>query len=170
MRAVKSFVSFIDSTSRWSGKCVSFLVLVAAFQVTYEVVVRYVFNAPTNWGLEMTIFLCLTLYLIGGAYTELQGAHIRIDFLYGRFTPRIKAIVNCAVVAPLFFISCGVLVWAGGEWTWRAWVGGLTSASGWNPILWPVRLLIPLGAFLLLLQGLAGFIRDLNTAIGWKGW
>ncbi len=162
---MKSFLSVIDSMSEWSGKIFSFLVLAAALVVGYEVTKRYVFNAPTVWGLDLTIFLCGATYVMAGAYAHYQGAHVRIEALYGRWTPRMRAIVDL-VTAPLFFGFCGVLVWIGTEWTWKAVVGGITFYTEWTVPIWPMRLLIPLAAFLLLLQGLAKFIRDLAIIKG----
>ncbi len=158
---MKSFLSVIDSMSEWSGKIFSFLVLVAVLVVAYEVTMRYVFNAPTVWGLDLTIFLCGATYVMAGAY-----AHVKIEALYGRWTPRTRAMVDLLVTAPLLFGFCGVLVWVGIGWTWEAIVGKITYYTEWHVPIWPMRLIITLAAFLLLLQGLAKFIRDLTTIKG----
>lgn len=160
---MKTFLSIIDSLSEWSGKIFSFLVVAATIVVVYEVMMRYVFNAPTVWGLELTIYLCAATYLMAGAYAHLYDAHVKVDVLYLRWTPRLRAIVDLAT-ALFFFIGVGLLLWVGVVWTIKAIVGGSTSGSIWDPIIWPMRLLIPLGSFLLLLQGLAKFIRDFAIA------
>lgn len=157
------FLSVIDGMSEWSGKVFSFLVVVATLVVVYEVVMRYAFRAPTIWGLELTIFLCGATYVMAGAYAHLYDAHVKVDVLYLRWTPRIRAIVDL-VTAPFFFVAIGVLLWVGAEWTVQAIVGKATSGSIWSPTIWPMRLLIALGSFLLLLQGLAKFIRDFGVA------
>lgn len=163
---MKSFLSVIDSMSEWSGKIFSFLVLAAVLVVAYEVTMRYIFNAPTVWGLDLTIFLCGATYVMAGAYAHYLNAHVKIEALYGRWTPRTRAMVDLLVTAPLFFGFCGVLVWVGIGWTWEAIVGKITYYTEWHALVWPMRLLIPLAAFLLLLQGLAKFIRDLATIKG----
>lgn len=163
---MKSFLSVIGSMSEWSGKIFSFSVLAAALVVTYEVVMRYAFNAPTVWGLDMTIFLCGATYVMAGPYAHYHNAHVKIEALYGRWTPRVRAIIDLLVTAPLFFGFCGVLVWVGTEWTWEAVVKGTAYYTEWHVPIWPMRLLIPLAAFLLLLQGLAKFIGDLATIKG----
>lgn len=160
---MKTFLSIIDSLSEWSGKIFSFLVVAATAVVAYEVMMRYVFDAPTVWGLELTIFLCGATYMMAGAYTHLYDAHVKVDVLYMRWTPRVRAIVDL-VTALFFFMGIGLLFWVGLVWTGKAIVGGTTSGSVWDPIIWPMRLLIPLGSFLLLLQGLAKFIRDFGIA------
>jgi len=163
---MKSFLSVIDSMSEWSGKIFSFLVLAAVLVVAHEVVMRYVFNAPTIWGLDLTIFLCGATYVMAGAYAHHLNAHVKIEALYGRWTPRTRAMVDLLVTAPLFFGFCGVLVWVGAEWTWEAIVGKIAYYTEWHAPIWPMRLIITLAAFLLLLQGLAKFIRDLATIKG----
>jgi len=163
---MKSFLSVIGSMSEWSGKIFSFLVLAAALVVAHEVVMRYVFKAPTVWGLDLTIFLCGATYVMAGAYAHYLNAHVKIEALYGRWTPRTRAIIDLLVTAPLFFGFCGVLAWVGTEWTWKAVVEGTPYYTEWTVPLWPMRLIITLAAFLLLLQGLAKFIRDLATIKG----
>ena len=159
---MQSFLSVIDNISKWSGRITAFLVVPATIVVVYGVVVRYVFNAPTIWGLELTIYLCAATYLVGGAYVLLLNAHVRVDVLYTRYSPRLKAIIDLFIMAPIFFISLSLLFWAGADWTIHGMIGKVTSGSVWEPIIWPVRLLIPLGCLLLLLQGVARVIRDFD--------
>ena len=160
---MNSFLTVIDRISEWSGKVFSFLVVVATLVVVYEVVMRYAFRAPTIWGLELTIYLCGATYVLGGAYAHLYNAHVKVDVLYMRWSPRVRANMDL-VTAPFFFIGVALLVWMGSEWTIQAIETGRTSGSIWSPIIWPMRLLIPLGSFLLLLQGLAKLIRDFGIA------
>ena len=160
---MKRFLTVIDYISEWSGKIFSFLSLLAIVVVVHGVVMRYCFNAPTIWSLELTIYLCAGTYLVGGAYAHLYNSHIRIDALYSRWTPRIRAIIDL-VTFPVFIISITAMGWAGTNWTIKAIVKDATSGSVWDPAIWPVRLLIPLGCLLLLLQGLARFVRDFGIA------
>ncbi len=139
------------------------MVVAATLVVVHGVVMRYVFNAPTIWSLELTIYLCAATYLMGGAYAHLYNFHVKVDIFYERWTPRVRAIIDLAT-ALFFFIGVGVMLWMGAEWTAKAIIKGATSGSIWEPIIWPVRMLIPLGSFLLILQGLAKFIRDFNVA------
>ena len=159
---MQSFVSVIDSISKWSGRITAFLVVPATIIVVYGVLVRYVFNAPTVWGLELTIFLCAAMYVVGGAYVHLLNAHVRVDVLYTRWAPRLKAGIDLFIMAPIFFIGLSMLFWAGANWTIDGIIRGTTSPSVWEPIIWPVRLLIPLSCLLLMLQGVSKFVHDLD--------
>ena len=164
---MKSVLSVIDSISEWSAKTAAFLVVAATVVVTLEVIQRYGFNAPTRWGLELTIFICGVFYIMGYAYIHSLRADVRVDVIYARFTPRVRAIINL-VTLPLFVIFFGALMWAGTGWAWTAVVKGYTSGSLWDPPIWPMRLMIPLATFLVLLQGLANSIRDFNIAVRGK--
>lgn len=160
---MKRCLYIIDSISGWTGKIVAFLIVIATVQITFEVVMRYLFNAPTFWGLEVTIWLCAAMYTMGGAYALLHNAHVRVDVFYIRWSPRVKAIVEL-ITAPLFFIGVATLFWVGTQWTIKAYVEGTTSISHWEPLIWPIRGLLALGCFLLLIQGIAKYIRDFSVA------
>jgi TRAP-type mannitol/chloroaromatic compound transport system permease small subunit len=161
---VTTIVGIIDQISEWTGKISSFLILAATLQICYELILRYVFNAPTTWGLEMTIYLCSATYVLSGAYAEFHNAHIRVDVFYSRWHRRTRALFDVFLSDVLFFVFCGVLVWYSGEWFWEAVTEGLTSGSIWDPPVWPMRLVLFVGAFLLLLSGCGKFIRDLTIA------
>ncbi len=162
---MERFVAIVDRINDLTGKLFSFVVLAATLGVVIEVVLRYAFNAPPVWGLELSIYLCGITYLMGGAYAELSNAHVRVDIIYDRWSPRIRAIIDL-VTKPLFFFSVATVLWLGSEWTFEAFVKGTTSGTPWSPPIWPIRSFIALGSLLLLLQGVATSIRDLNIARG----
>jgi len=158
------FWNFIDIISSWSGKAVSFLFLVVTGVIVYEVVARYIFNAPTQWVFEATLHLCAIVYTIGGAYTLYVRGHIIIDVVYEKFSPRLKAISD-SITSIFFFLFSGVLLWQGIVHAWRSVAISETSGSPWNPPLYPMWITMTLGALLILLQGVAKLFRDLNIAI-----
>lgn len=164
---MKTFLSVIDHISEWTGKVFSFLLLAATAVVVYEVVRRYVFNAPSTFGLELTIYLCAMTYMVGGAYALVYDSHVKVDVLYMRWSPRGRAIIDL-IFSPIFFIGIIAMIYAGSMWTAKAIAGGVTSGSTWDPDIWPMRMMIALGAFLLFLQGLAKSIRDFRVARGRK--
>jgi TRAP-type mannitol/chloroaromatic compound transport system permease small subunit len=161
---MKAILSVIDSVSQWSGKAFSFLWLVVVALVSLEVILRYGFDAPTLWGHETMLHLAGTVYLIGGAYTLYHQGHVLVDVVYKSLSPRLKAIVDL-ITFPVFFLFVLVLLWGGGARAWSAVMIREGSGSPWNPPVYPLLLTIPLGAFLILLQGLAKFIRDFTLVI-----
>jgi TRAP-type mannitol/chloroaromatic compound transport system permease small subunit len=164
MRQMNAFLAVIDWISEWEGKIVSFFFVIASVQVCFELTLRYVFNAPTTWGLELTIYLCAVTYVMGGAYAQRFNAHIQVDLFYIRWSPRTRAIVDLFIGDLLFFFFCGVLVWQSGAWAWNAFTKGMTSGTIWDPPIWPMKSVLFFGSLLLFLQGCSKFIRDLTTA------
>jgi len=161
---VKSLLKVIDALSDWAGKVISFLIVPIVFILVYEVVMRYGFNAPTQWAHHISWNLTSPFFLLGGAYGLLKKGHVNMDVVYNRFPLRMRAIVDL-FTAILFFLFCGVLLWKGMEYAWGSLMILETSGCPLYFPLYPIKLILPIAAFLLLLQGSAKFIRDLITAI-----
>ena len=162
---MKTFRAVIEGISEWSGKGVAFFVAIMTVLVTVEVIMRYAFNSPTIWSTELVTYLSGALYLMGGAYALSHGIHVRVDVIYGRFSQRTRAIIDLATF-PLFFITFIVLVVAGAEWSITALVNHQTSGSQWELPIWPMRMIIPVAAFLLLIQGVVSCILCFQIARG----
>ena len=157
-------LKIIESVSDWAGKIFSFSVLAAIMVVVYAVIMRYVFNNPPYWGLELTIYFCMAIYAMGGAYAHLSDSHVKVDLIYGRWSERTRAIIDL-IASPIFLVALGMLLWSSGEWAIEAIVGNRTSGTVWAPIIWPVRMLLPLGTLLLMLQGIANLTRAAKIAV-----
>ena len=164
MIVLRKILVLIDNISEWTGKIFSFLTLVLMLTVVYDVAMRYLFNRPTEWGLEMNGFLLLAISFLGGGYALLNDAHVKVTILHDRFSPRVKAIVDLFTFFA-FFIVCVVLVSYGGRVAWDSLVHHTRTPSTWGPLMWPSQMLIPVGAVLIVLQGLAKWIRDLYMAV-----
>jgi len=134
------------------------------FVVLFEVILRYVFNRPTIWGMELAGMLYALYFLIGGSYTLRWDKHVSVEIFYRRMSSRKRAIVDLFTWI-LFYIFCWVLVWDGAKYAWDAVLHLERSNTTWAPPIWPVKLLIPTAAFLMLVQGLTKFLRDFFIAI-----
>ena len=167
-RKMKRALSLIDKSSDWVGKVACFAVIIVAIIMTVEVISRYGFNRPTIWVWDIGTQLGAALYMLGGAYVLLHHAHVRVDVLYSRFPPRVQAITDL-ITSLFFFFFCVVLVWKGAELAVEAVASREAMNSILAPPLYPLRWLFVVASFLLLLQGAAKFIRDLNIAIRGKG-
>lgn len=163
MRVLGKVFHIIDMISEWSGKLVSFLMLPLIAFIVYDVLMRYVFNAPTDWAHELSYLMFGTIWVIGGAFALQQKAHVRMEIIYNRLPLRRRAIIDL-ITAPLFFVFIGILLWKGWDLAWSSVLRLEHSNSFWSPPIYPVKMMIPLGAFLLLLQGVVRFIRDAITA------
>ena len=167
MPALRRILSGIDALSRGTGRVVGYFLPVLMLILLYEVVLRYVFNEPTNWAHETSLYLFGSYFMLLGGYALYSRAHISMDLLYGRWSPRTKAIVD-VITALLFFFFIGTLLWLSGEYAWKSVMRLELSRSAWHPPVWPFKLMMPTGALLILLAGAAKFIRDLNMAIRGK--
>jgi len=164
MRLVVRVLGVVDSISDWSGKIIGWLLIILSLILVYAVLMRYGFNKPPSWAHETALFMYGGVAVLTGAYVLRHKGHIRMDIFYNRFSPRKKAIMNI-ICAPLFFGFMAILVWQGLDMTDYAIKHSQVTNSMWHPITWPAKLAMPLGGFLLLMQGTADFIRDLYLAI-----
>jgi TRAP-type mannitol/chloroaromatic compound transport system permease small subunit len=164
MGFMRKFVSFIDNISEWTGRIFSFVTLALMIIVVYDVAMRYIINRPSQWGLEMNGFLLLAVTFLGGGYALLRDAHVRVNIIHDRFPPRVRAAVDVSTYL-VFFIVCVVLLYYGSKVAWDSLRSNTRTPSTWGPVMWPSQMLIPIGAVLIGLQGLAKWIRNLKVVI-----
>ncbi|HVP76868.1 MAG TPA: TRAP transporter small permease subunit, partial [Thermodesulfobacteriota bacterium] len=99
---VRRILKVIDGANEklaWVG---GYVLLVAMILVPYEVVMRYLFNSPTSWSMEMTQFLFCTMVVLGGGWNLLTGSHVNVDIVYNRFGIRARAIISILTSLLLF--------------------------------------------------------------------
>ena len=159
MQKLTRVLAFIDGLSSWSGKLVSMLIFPMIAILMYEVVSRYGFNSPTLWAHEITRYIYGAHFMLGGAYTLYLGAHVNVDIFYIRFSPRVKATVDL-VTYLLFFLFGAVLLWYGSSITLRSITLWETSSTPLHAPFAPLKAIVPAAAILLLLQGIARYIRN----------
>ena len=161
-KALVSYVRYIESLSERLGKTVKYGILVLLFILIYEGASRYVFNIPTPWSLELSLFVFGTYCVLGSGYTLFRGSHIRMDVFYVRWSARRRAIVDVATFS-LFGVYLIVFIIGGIGNT--AYSIGIAqhSCTQWAPPLSPIKIIMVVGAVLLLLQRVASFIRDLSV-------
>ena len=162
--ALNAILDLVDKINDWVGKILSFGVLFMFALVMIEVIRRYFFNSPTVWGNELTQLIFGVYVVLCGGYIFRWGGHVNVDIWYNRFSAKGKAIIDMATFS-LFLMFCGMMLVYGGSLAWESLSRFEHSQSAWNPPLYPVKLMIPTGAFLLLLQGIAKLVRDIVTVV-----
>ncbi len=153
-------IHLIDRLTTWVGRSFAWLILLMAFGMGYEVLSRYLFNAPTAWAYDMSYILYGTLFMVGGAYTLSRNAHVRGDFLYRLWKPRTQAIVELILYFIFFFPGILALIFAGGKYASRSWQYMETSV--FSPAGVPIfhfKTMLVVGAVLLFIQGIAQVCR-----------
>ncbi len=164
-RPIVLFVRGVDRINRWVGYVAMYLFFVLAAIMLWSTLSRALFGVPVNWALEMSQFVLSAYYLLGGAYATQEGAHVRMDLFYGRLPPRGRAALDgFTILFVIFFL--GVLLWGAISSTQYAFHYNQKNYSAWSPVLWPVKVAMTIGVFLMLLQFVAQFFRDIAEARG----
>ncbi len=164
------FIRFADALSAWFGKVFAWLIVMMAFGTGYEVLVRYVFNNPTSWALDVSFIMYGTLFMMGGAYTLSRGGHVRGDFLYRLWQPRTQAKVDLVLYIFFFFPGVTALVLSGWKYSSRSWGYGEVSIN--SPAGVPIfqfKTVMVAAGILLFIQGIAQILRCI-VAIRTNAW
>jgi TRAP-type mannitol/chloroaromatic compound transport system permease small subunit len=157
IRAVRVIDKFTDTTGVW----IAWLNIPLVFAVSYEVLARYLFNAPTIWSFDVTYMLYGTIFMLGAAYALHKGAHIRTDFFYEKWSDRTRGMVDSISYLIFFFPAIVMLLLVSANEAWYAFdIRETSEQTPWRPILWPYKSVVPLTCVLLLIQGVSETIKS----------
>ena len=166
---VDRVIRAIDGVSTAAGWLAGWMIVPITVAVTWEVVARYAFNAPTKWSYEAGWMLYGAQFMLAGAYTLLKGGHIRTDVLYERWSPKRRATVDAVCYVLFFFPGMLCILYAGAVEAAHAWEIGERTGLRIVTVSVPMHVLkgvIPLTAALLLLQGVSELTRCVRTIRG----
>ena len=162
---IKTLLKFLDGFSEWSGRIFVWLVIPLAILVVFEVISRRFFGAPHIWSTEVIDFIYGPHFMLAAAYTLLYKAHVRIDVIYEKFSPRTRGILDIITYMVFFFPFCIIVLYQGVIFASTSWAIGETSDSAALRIVPLVKTVIPVSIGLLLIQGIATYIRAIMQAI-----
>jgi len=148
----------------FAGEFVAYWSMLAVFVYYYEVIARYVFNSPTNWAHESMFLMFGMQYLLAGGYTLREGSHVRVDVLYTQLSERSKAIMDL-ITSVFFFIFVITLLVTGWIFFHDSFAIKEVSFTEWGIQYYPVKFALPLGAALILLQGIALLLKDIHYVL-----
>lgn len=152
------FCKVIDSITDWTGRLASYLLIPLMLIITFEAIMRYVFRHPTIWAWDLNIQIFAAIVMLSGAYTLLKKGHVGVDVVVLNMETRTRSILDL-FTSFFFFLGIAVLL-IGGT---KMWLLSLkvkeTMPTVWGPPYYYMKMLVPLGALLLLLQGLSEFMR-----------
>jgi TRAP-type mannitol/chloroaromatic compound transport system permease small subunit len=161
IKLVNAIDKFTDTTGGW----ISWLSVPLVLAVSYEVIARYFFNAPTIWSFDVTFMLYGTIFMLGSAYALHKGAHIRTDFFFERWSTRTKGTIDSVAYLVFFFPSLILLFVVSANEAWYAFsIGETSEQTPWRPILWPFKAVVPLTCALLIIQGVSETIKSVWAA------
>lgn len=149
----------------WIGRIAAWLIVPIFLLLMADVIMRYVVGSAAIWTAEFAQLIFGAYAVIAGGYLLVERAHVNVDIIYGKFSRERKAVVDLAT-SFLFFLFLSVLIWQGVDMAWDSAAKLERSSSIWNPHIWPVKVIIPVAAMLLLLQGLVRLVSDIRTVMG----
>ena len=157
---LQRFLISIDHLSTWSGKAAAWIILLLTGAVCVEVIKRYWLNAPTAWAFDADYMMYGVLFMMCGAYTLSQDGHVRGDFLYSSFKPRMQASLDLALYIVFFLPGIAALSYAGWDFAHASWaINEHVNDTADGPPLYHFKAVIPIAGTLVLIQGLAEIIR-----------
>jgi len=157
---LESYIRFADKVSAWFGRAFAWCILLMTFGVAYEVVVRYIFRAPTSWAFDISYMMYGALFMMAGAYTLSRDGHVRADVFYRLWPVRVQGIVELVLYFIFFFPGVLALIFAG--WKYASRSIRYQEVSVMSPAGVPIfqfKVLIVAAGVLLFIQGVAQVFR-----------
>ncbi|HWP14067.1 MAG TPA: TRAP transporter small permease subunit [Xanthobacteraceae bacterium] len=157
---VEKLLHGVDGVSTWVGKVFAWLMIVLMLVVCVEVFKRYILNAPTAWIFDLDSMLYGTCFMLCGAYTLAQNAHVRGDFLYSSMRPRTQAGLDLVLYIIFFIPGIAALIYSGWIFAVESWrINEHSTVTAEGPPVWQFKFMIPLAGAFVMLQGLAEIVR-----------
>jgi TRAP-type mannitol/chloroaromatic compound transport system permease small subunit len=150
----------VDGISTWVGKASAWLMIALMLLVCGEVFKRYILNAPTAWIFDAQNMLYGSLFMLAGAYTLAQNAHVRGDFFYSSMRPRTQASLDLILYFVFFIPGIAALIYAGADYAADSWrIAEHSNVTADGPPVYHFKTVIPIAGALVMLQGLAEILR-----------
>ena len=153
---IRAIDGFTNLTGRLIALSMAFLMAI----ITYEVIARYVFNAPTIWVFETSNFTNGAAFMLGCGYALLKGAHVRTDIFWENYSERRKGIIDLLSYLILFFPALITLMVISIDDAYLSYeIGERSQESVWRATMWPFRASIPIAALLFVIQGISESLK-----------
>lgn len=164
---IKAYVRYVDAVNRTIGKIVMYLIFVMMGILLFSSISRSLFDLPFLWVVEMAQFTMAAYYLLGGGYSMQLDAHVRMDVLYDRWSPKKKAFTD-SITSFFLIFYLSYLLYGGISSTQYALKYGQKNYSAWAPPMAPIKIIMTIGITLMLLQAFSMLFKDLAKARGKK--
>jgi len=153
----------INTLNQMVGRLTAYLALPLIAIVVYEVFMRYLFNAPTQWGFEATTLIYGAHFVLGFGYTLKHNGHVAIDVFESKLPNRKRTILRIIVNLVLFIPTVGLLSMGAIRYAATSWSNLELASTSWAPPIYPFKTIMAIGFTLLFLQGLAKLIEDFRA-------
>lgn len=166
MVILKKILKTIDSLSMTAGSVGKWFAFLLVLAGSYDAISRHFFNAPTIWAYDVLCMAGGVTYMLGASYVYLKDSHTRVDIIYGSLSKKNKAIMDIICSIFLFFPLMSIMLVLATKWAVKAWkIHEVMFTSFWYPPAAPYRTIFALGLLLLILQGIARFVRDVYFVV-----
>ena len=157
---INRLIYAIDQLSKTVGHAFAWCIVILTLGTCYEVGVRYLLNDPTSWAFDLSYLMYGAVFYMAGAYTLSRAGHVRADMFYRKWPQRNQAVVELTLYVLFFFPGILALVVAGSDYGLESMrIGEVSVNSPAGVPIWPLKMMIPFGAGLLALQGVAEVLR-----------
>jgi len=164
MGFVKTYVRVVDAVNYRIGRMMMYSLFVM-FAVLLWSSVSKTFFMPSLWTLEIAQFIMVAYYIMGGPYSMQLGANVRMDLFYGNWSLKKRAWVDVFTIFVLVFYL-GVLLYGAIDSTTYSFKYNEHSPTAWRPLLWPIKVTMCVGIFLMLLQAISELFKDVARIKG----
>ena len=160
-----SLITKIDLFSKWVGNVVCWITVPLILAMTYEVLARKLFTAPTMWAYDMSRFLYGALFMLGAGYALSKGVHIRADFLYRNFKVKTQGTVDFWLYLLFYFPGLLVFLYMTIGFVQESIMRGEKGMdTTWMPYMWPIKTCLLIGIIFLLIQGVSELLKSYYAA------
>jgi TRAP-type mannitol/chloroaromatic compound transport system permease small subunit len=166
MSSLLSLSRLIDALTDRIGRLMMWCVLATTLISAGNAIVRKLFNTSSNAFLEIQWYLFAAVFLLGSGYAFLKNAHVRIDFVSSKFSPRTRNVVDVLGILLFVYPLCWLMVQLSWPVFSNAWQSGEMSSNAGGLIRWPVYLMIPVGFVFLAMQASSELIKRLAFLSG----
>ncbi len=156
---MRTYISVVDRMNRWIGRLVMYGIFVMMGILLWSSISK-TFFLPSLWTLEMAQFAMVAYYVLGGPYSIQMGSNVRMDLLYGEWSNKRRAWTD-AITVLFLIIYLGVMLYGGYDSLSYSLQYGERSPTAWRPYMWPIKSIMCLGLFLMLLQSLSELFKDI---------
>jgi TRAP-type mannitol/chloroaromatic compound transport system permease small subunit len=166
LQALLALSGAIDRLNRSVAHVAAALVLISCMISAGNAAMRYLFSVSSNAWLEIQWHMFAGIFLLGAPFVMQKNEHVRVDLLYGLYSARGRLWLDILGILVFLLPATLLIAWMGAGFFWTAFESGERSSNAGGLILWPVKGLMPLGFFLLALQGLSELIKRIAALQG----
>lgn len=158
-------INSIDRFSLWVGHIVCWITIPLCLAMVYEVIARKFFVAPTMWAYDLSRMFYGALFMLGAGYALSKGIHIRADFLYRNWKPRVQGLVDSVLYVVFYFPGLLAFLFMATDFAYLSWIRGERGMdTAWMPHMGPIKTVLPVGIALLLIQGVSELLKSIYAA------